>query len=74
MQRGRAPSRGFAPSAPCITVCDSQDRERPKRAEMNLFAGKSGDADVDKGLVGTAREGEGRMNRESSPDLYTLRV
>ena len=37
---------------------------------MNLSAGK--DTDVEDCLVGTAREGEGARNRDSSTDIYTL--
>ena len=39
---------------------------------MNLFARKKGDANIEKRLVDTVREGESRMNGESSIDIYIL--
>ena len=44
--------------------------ESRKMVLMNLSAGK--DTDVEDCLVGTAREGEGARNRDSSIDIYTL--
>ena len=38
--------------------------ESRKMVLMNLFAGSSGDADIENGLVDTVREGEGGTNRE----------
>ena len=37
---------------------------------MNLFKGRNRDADVEKRFVDTGREGEGRVNWESSIYMY----
>ena len=39
---------------------------------MNLFAGSSRDADIEKRLVDTVQEGEGGMNRESITETNKL--
>ena len=46
--------------------------ESRKMVLMNLFARKKGDANIEKRLVDTVREGESRMNGESSIDINTL--
>ena len=46
--------------------------ESRKTVLMNLFARKKGDANIEKRLVDTVREGENGMNGESSIDVYAL--
>ena len=43
-----------------------------ERRLMNLFAGSSGDADIEKRLVDTVGQREGGMNSESSMEAYAL--
>ena len=43
-----------------------------KMVLINLFAGQSGDTDIENRLVATRREGESETNGESSKKTYRL--
>ena len=46
--------------------------ESRKTGLMNLFAGSSGDADIENTLVDTVGEGKGGKNWESGTETYAL--